>query len=319
MKPNPVGRNVADGLAAYRAGHHDGVIAFGGGSAMDAAKGIALMVGQDRPLWDFETGGDNWKRAHAKGIAAILAVPTTAGTGSEVGRAAVIIDEDTDTKRIISHPRLMPGQVICDPALTVGLPAAVTAATGMDALAHNLEAYCAPDFHPMADGIASEGVRLIKDWLPTAVRDGTNLEARSHMMAAASMGATAFQKGLGAIHTLSHPIGALYDTHHGLTNAVVMPYVLAFNRPAIEDKMARLARYIGLADASFTGALDWVMTLREEIGIPHTLAEIGVDDARIDRLAALATEDPNVASNPVPLDDAAHRTLLLASLEGRLP
>ena len=319
VKSNPVGRNVADGVAAHRAGGHDGVIAFGGGSAMDAAKGIALMVGQDRPIWDFESGGENWQRANAAGIAPIIAVPTTAGTGSEVGRAAVITNEETQAKKIIHHPKLLPGQVISDPALTVDLPRHITAATGMDALAHNLEAYCAPGFHPMAEGIALEGMRLVKAWLPTAVTDGANLRARAHMMAAASMGATAFQKGLGAIHTMSHPVGAIYDTHHGLTNAVVMPYVLTFNRPAIEEKLTRLGRYLGLPDASFVGVLDWVLGLRTEIGIPHTLAELGVDDARIDLLAELATDDPNVATNPVPLGVETHRRLFLDSLQGRLP
>ncbi|MCH7486605.1 MAG: iron-containing alcohol dehydrogenase, partial [Proteobacteria bacterium] len=261
LRPNPVGRNVTDGVAAYRSGGHDGVIAFGGGSAMDTAKAIALMAGQERPLWDFEDVGDNWRRAEVSAIAPIVAVPTTAGTGSEVGRAAVITEEDTHTKKIIFHPRMLPGVVISDPALCVGLPPHITAATGMDAFAHCLEAYSAPAFHPMADGIALEGMRLVHDWLPAAVKDGTDLAARANMMAAASMGATAFQKGLGAIHSLSHPVGAIYDTHHGLTNAVFTPYVLAFNRPAIEDRMARLARYLGLAKPSFEGVMDWVLAL----------------------------------------------------------
>ncbi len=318
VRGNPVGQNVEDGVAAYRAGGHDGVIAFGGGSALDAGKAVALMIGQERPIWDFEDVGDNWTRANADAIAAIVAVPTTSGTGSEVGRASVITNEATHEKKIIFHPRMLPGVVIADPVLTTGLPPHLTAATGMDALAHNLEAYCAPTYHPMAEGIAVEGMRLVKDWLPTAVRDGSNLEARAHMLAAASMGSTAFQKGLGAIHSLSHPLGALYDTHHGLTNAVVMPYVLAFNRPAIEDKMARLARWLGLADASFDGFQAWILDLRREIGIAHTLAEIGVDGARAGEVARMAAADPTAASNPVPLEAGPLEGLLLDCLEGRL-
>ena len=318
VRGNPVGQNVEDGVAAYRAGGHDGVIAFGGGSALDAGKAVALMIGQERPIWDFEDVGDNWTRANADAIAAIVAVPTTSGTGSEVGRASVITNEATHEKKIIFHPRMLPGVVIADPVLTTGLPPHLTAATGMDALAHNLEAYCAPTYHPMAEGIAVEGMRLVKDWLPTAVRDGANLEARAHMLAAASMGSTAFQKGLGAIHSLSHPLGALYDTHHGLTNAVVMPYVLAFNRPAIEDKMARLARWLGLADASFDGFQAWILDLRREIGIAHTLAEIGVDGARAGEVARMAAADPTAASNPVPLEAGPLEGLLLDCLEGRL-
>jgi alcohol dehydrogenase class IV len=249
IHPNPTGADVDAGLKAYREGRHDGVIAFGGGSALDVGKVIAFMSGQSRPLWDFEDREDWWTRADAAGIAPIIAVPTTAGTGSEVGRAGVIHDEEAGLKKIIFHPKMLPAIVILDPALTVGLPPKVTAATGMDALSHCIEAACAPGFHPFADGIAAEGVRLIHGWLVRAVEDGTDLDARGNMLAAAAMGATAFQKGLGATHALSHPIGALRGTHHGLTNAVLMPYVLAFNREAIEERLARLAAYIGLADA----------------------------------------------------------------------
>jgi alcohol dehydrogenase class IV len=318
VRGNPVGQNVMDGVVAYRAGGHDGIIAFGGGSALDAGKAVALMAGQVRPIWDFEDVSDNWTRADADAIAPIVAVPTTAGTGSEVGRASVITNEDTHEKKIIFHPKMLPGQVIADPALTTGLPPHLTAATGMDALAHNLEAYCAPTYHPMAEGIAVEGIRLVKGWLPTAVRDGANLEARAHMLAAASMGSTAFQKGLGAIHSLSHPLGAVYDTHHGLTNAVVMPYVLAFNRPAIEDKTARLARWLGLADASFDGFQAWILELRHEVGIAHTLAEIGVDGARAGEIARMAAADPTAATNPVPLEAGSLERLFTDCLEGRL-
>lgn len=318
LKPNPIGRNVTDGIDAYRSGGHDGIIAFGGGSAMDVAKTIALMNGQDRPIWDFEDVGDNWRRADESAIIPVVAVPTTSGTGSEVGRATAITDEDTHTKKIIFHPRMMPGVVISDPALTVGLPPHITAATGMDAFAHCLEAYFAPGFHPMADGIALEGMRLIHDWLPAAVKDGTDLTARANMMVAASMGATAFQKGLGAIHSLSHPVGAVYDTHHGLTNAVFMPYVLAFNRPAIEDRMTRLARYLGLAEHSFEGVMDWVLELRRELDIPHTAAELGVEESRIDELSEMAAKDPTAASNPVPAGAAEMKQMYLAALEGKV-
>ena len=246
VQPNPVEANVAAGVAAFKAGGHDGVVAFGGGSALDAGKLIAFMQGQTRPVFDFEDVGDWWTRADASAIAPIVAVPTTAGTGSEVGRAAVVTNEKTHTKKIIFHPQMLPKVTICDPELTVGMPPIITAGTGMDAFSHALEAYCVPSYHPLADGIAVEGVRLVKENLVAAVKDGSNIEARAHMMAAAATGATAFQKGLGAIHALSHPVGALYDTHHGLTNAVFVPYVLAFNRKAIEDKIKRLAAYIGL-------------------------------------------------------------------------
>ena len=319
VKPNPVGKNVDDGIAAYRDGGHDGVIAWGGGSGLDAAKAVALMAGQSRPLWDFEDRGDNWLRADPAGIAPIVAVPTTAGTGSEVGRASVILDESDHTKKIVFHPKMLPGIVISDPELTVGLPAHITAATGMDALAHCLEAYCAPGYHPMAEGIAVEGMRLVKEWLPKAVADGSDIEARAHMLVAASMGATAFQKGLGAIHALSHPVGALYDTHHGLTNAVVMPYVLAFNRSAIEDKLTRLAAWLDLPNPSFQSVMDWVLELREKFEMPHTLAAMGVTDERLDELSEMAAQDPTAGGNPIPVGVPEMKEMFVAAIEGRLP
>ena len=318
VRGNPVGGNVADGVAAYRENGCDGVIALGGGSGLDAGKAIALMVGQTRPIWDFEEREDWHTRVDVAGMAPVVAVPTTAGTGSEVGRAAVITDEETQTKKIIFHPNMLPATVIADPELTLGLPSHITAATGMDALAHNLEAYCAPGFHPLADGIALEGMRLVKEWLPLAVREGANLAARAHMLAAASMGATAFQKGLGAIHALSHPVGALHDTHHGLTNAVVMPYVLAFNRPAVEDRLAALARYLDLPDPSFDAVQDWVLGLRKEIGIVHTLAELGVGEEHIDRLAPMAARDPCCGGNPVPIGEPELRRLFAMAINGDL-
>lgn len=318
LRANPVGKNVSDGVTAYKAGQHDGVVAFGGGSALDVGKAVAFMSGQTRPLWDFEDIGDNWARANADAIAPIIAAPTTSGTGSEVGRVSVVTQEENHTKRLIFHPKIQPSLVIADPALTLGLPKHITAATGMDAFAHNLEALCSPMFHPQADGIAVEGIRLVKEWLPIAVKDGSNLTARAYMMAASTMGATAFQKGLGAIHSLSHPVGAVYDTHHGLTNAVFMPYVLVFNRKAVEDKIVALARYIGLKDASFKGFLDWVLALRQELGVPHTLKDLGVTDDRIEMLAEMATADPSAGTNPVPVGVKEHRVLLEMSFGGRL-
>lgn len=318
IRSNPVGADIEAGLAAYAQGGHDGIIAFGGGSALDAGKVIAFMSGQTRPLWDFEDKEDWWSRADPAGIAPIVAVPTTAGTGSEVGRAGVILDEVEGVKKIIFHPKMLPAIVILDPELTLGLPPHVTAATGMDALSHCLEAYCAPGFHPMADGIAAEGMKLIRDWLPRAFRDGGDIEGRGHMLVAAAMGATAFQKGLGGMHALSHPIGALCNTHHGLTNAVLMPYVLAFNRPAIDERLARLAAYLGLPRASFSGLLDWILQLREELAIPHALEGLGVPADRLDRIARMAEADPSAGGNPLPFDAAAARQVLEAAVEGRV-
>jgi alcohol dehydrogenase len=316
IRANPVGGNIAAGVAAYNAGHHDGVVAFGGGSALDAGKLIAFMHGQTQPLWDFEDRADWWTRADAAAIAPVVAVPTTAGTGSEVGRAAVVTQEATQIKKIIFHPGMMPRMTICDPALTVGMPPALTAGTGMDALAHCLEAYCGTAYHPLADGIALEGMRLVKENLVRAVRNGADIDARAHMMAAALMGATAFQKALGAIHALSHPIGALHDTHHGMTNAVLMPYVLNFNRPAIEDKIERLAMYLGL-EASFDGFLDWVLMLRQDAGVPPTLRGLGVSEAKAERIAAMAIEDPTAGGNPRPLDIGGARRIFRDALSGR--
>ncbi len=318
IKPNPVGRNISDGLRAFHEGGHDGVIAFGGGSAMDAGKTIAFMAGQKRPLWDFEDAGDNWKRAETENIAPVVAVPTTSGTGSEVGRATAVINEETETKVILFHPRMLPELVICDPGLVVGLPPAITAATGMDALAHSLEAFSVDAYHPMADGIALQGMRLIHDWLPVAFKEGGNLEARAHMMAAAAMGATAFQKGLGAIHSLSHPVGAVFDTHHGLTNAVFMPYVLVFNKNAINDKMAMLARFIGLKKPSFQAVLEWTLALRQNFDMPHNAADLGVAPDRIDDISRMAALDPTAPTNPVKAGVKEMRHILDAAMEGKV-
>ncbi len=318
LKPNPIGANLEAGLQAYKKGNHDGVVAFGGGSGLDMGKLIAFMSGQTRPVWDYEDIGDWWTRANPDGIAPVIAVPTTAGTGSEVGRAGVITDERTHTKRIIFHPKMMPKVVICDPALTVGMPAKITAGTGMDALSHCLEAYCAPGFHPMADGIAVEGMRLVARSLRKAVATPGDLDARADMMAAAAMGATAFQKGLGGMHALSHPVGAVYDTHHGMTNATFMPYVLEFNRPAIEERIARLGAYLGLPEPGFMGFQRFVLDLRKDVGVPHTLPELGVDDLQAGLIAEMAVVDPSASGNPVPLDLAAASAIFAAATQGRV-
>jgi alcohol dehydrogenase len=308
VQSNPTDVNLASGIDAYRAGGHDGVIALGGGSALDLGKLIAFMAGQKRPVWDFEDIGDWWSRADANVIAPIIAVPTTAGTGSEVGRAGVLTNSATHVKKIIFHPKILPTIVICDPELTVGMPSKITAGTGMDAFAHCLEAYCAPAYHPFSDGIALEGMRLVKENLERAFREPGNIEARGNMMSAAAMGAIAFQKGLGAIHALSHPAGALYDTHHGTTNAVVMPGVLRFNRSAIEPRIDRLAAYLGIA-GGFDGFFDYVLKLRSSLSIPDKLGVLGVGRDKIDEMAEMAIEDPTASSNPVPLSKTALRQL----------
>ena len=302
-------------MNVFRSGAHDGVIGFGGGSGLDLGKLGAFMAGQTRPVWDFEDIGDAWTRANADAIAPVIAIPTTAGTGSEVGRAGVLTDPATQTKKVIFHPGMLPGIVICDPALTVGLPPVITAGTGMDALAHCLEAYCAPGYHPMAEGVAVEGIRLVFENLPNVMADGSDLTARGHMMTAAAMGATAFQKGLGGMHALSHPIGALFNTHHGMTNAVVMPYVLGFNRPAIEEKIERLARWLGI-DGGFDGFLAAVLQLRARVGVPPTLAGLGVNDSKTERIATMAIHDPTAAGNPVPLTEEDAAALFRAALLG---
>ena len=318
VQGNPVGRNVDDGVALYRAGGHDGVIAVGGGSGLDVGKAIAFMSGQSRPLWDFEDVGDWWSRADPGGIAPVIAVPTTAGTGSEVGRAAVVVKEDTHEKKIIFHPRMLPVVVIADPELTVGLPAHITAATGMDAFVHCFEAYCAPGFHPMADGIALEGMRLVKDYLPRAFANGSDIEARSRMLAAASMGATAFQKGLGAVHSISHPVGAFYDTHHGLTNAVVLPYVMMFNRPAIAERMRPLARYLDLDGVGFDAVLEWTLAFRKLLGIPDGLAALGVPVDQAEVIGDHAQRDPSTGGNPRPTCAADMTAIFRAAVAANL-
>lgn len=307
VDPNPNDKNLEAGVKAFRDGGHDGVVAFGGGSGLDLGKAVAFMVGQTRPVWDFEDIGDWWTRASVEGIAPIVAVPTTAGTGSEVGRASVITNSETHTKKVIFHPKFLPAVTICDPELTVGMPKVITAGTGMDAFAHCLEAYSSPFYHPMSQGIALEGLRLVKEYLPRAYADGSDIEARANMMSAAAMGAVAFQKGLGAIHSLSHPVGAIYNTHHGMTNAVVMPPVLRFNRPAIEGKIAAAAAYLGIS-GGFDGFYDYVLQLRAELGVPDKLSALGVGTDRIDEMAAMAIVDPTAGGNPVELTlDAAKK------------
>ncbi len=318
VRPNPTAGNVAMGVEILRRDRHDGVVAVGGGSALDVGKLVAFMAGQSRPIWDFEDIGDWWTRADPAGIRPVVAIPTTAGTGSEVGRAGVVTDEATHTKKIIFHPGMMPRTAILDPSLTAGLPPHLTAATGMDALAHCLEAYCAPGFHPMAEGIAVEGVRLVFAALPRAVREGDDLEARGMMLAASAMGATAFQKGLGVVHSLSHPLGAVYDLHHGLLNGILLPYALAFNRAAIEERIRRLAAWLGL-EPRFEAFLDALLELRRTTGIPPTLAAAGVPADRLEELARMAEKDPTAASNPIPVDAAALERLYRQAIAGELP
>lgn len=315
---NPFGENVEDGVNEFKKNKCNGVIAFGGGSALDVGKGIAFMCGQNRPLWDFEDIGDYWKRADENKISPIIAIPTTAGTGSETGRALAIVNQDTGVKKIIFHPKIMPTIVILDPILTVDLPPRITAATGMDALAHNLEAFCAPSFHPMADGIALEGMRLIKNSLMIAVKDGKNLKARSDMLAAASMGSTAFQKGLGAIHSLSHPVNAQHNIHHGLSNAIFMPYVLTFNKKEISEKIISICDYLNL-NKSFESFLNWIIDLRKEFNIPHKLSDV-VDEEKLDldKLSLMAFEDPSTGGNPKKLTKEDMKIMYEHSISGEL-
>ena len=315
---NPNGKNVDDGVKVYQKNKCDGVIAFGGGSALDVGKAIAFMSGQSLPIWDFEDIGDNWKKADSDKVPPIIAVPTTAGTGSETGRASLIINQETGTKKIIFHPKILPSIVILDPNLTIGLSPKITAATGMDALAHNLEAFCSKGFHPMADGIAIEGIKLIKDSLPLAYKDGKNLEARTNMLVAATMGSTAFQKGLGAIHSLSHPVNAQFNVHHGLSNAIFMPYVLTFNREEISEKIISICDYLNL-DKSFESFMKWIMLLREEFNIPHKLSDI-IDPKKIDleKLSLMALEDPSTAGNPKKLTKKDMQIMYEYSISGEL-
>ena len=319
VKGNPTGTNVEEGVNFYKKKNCDGVIAFGGGSALDVGKAVAFMTGQTLPIWNFEDVGDNWKKANPDKIAPIIAVPTTAGTGSETGRASVILNEKTGVKNIIFHPKFLPSIVILDPLLTVELPPKITAATGMDALAHNLEAYCSPSYHPMADGIALEGMRLIKKWLLEAVKNGSNVEARMNMLTAASMGSTAFQKGLGAIHSLSHPINGLNNVHHGLSNAIFMPYVLTFNKDVIENKIIKVCEYLEMEEKSFDGFLNWILDLRKKLNIPHKLSEvIKEENFELDRLSKMALNDPSTGGNPKKLTENDMKILYQHSMSGEL-
>ena len=317
VRSNPVEANVIAGVQAFAAGDHDGVVAFGGGSALDIGKMVALMHGQHIAVFELEDVHDWWTRADASKISPVIAVPTTAGTGSEVGRAGVVTHPVTHEKKIIFHPAIMPKVAILDPELTVGLPAKLTAATGMDAMAHNLEAYCAPAYHPLSAGVALEGMRLIKDNLPQAVLNGTDLDARGNMLVASAMGAVAFQRGLGAIHALSHPFGGLYDAHHGLLNGIVMPYVVKANRRKIEPEIKRAAAYLGIK-GGFNGFLKWILALRQEIGIPHTLADIGIDTGRLDEVAAMAIKDPTAGSNPIAFTRKQYKSLAMKCVNGDL-
>ena len=315
---NPIGENIEEGVEVFKKNNSDGVIAIGGGSALDVGKAVAFMSGQNRPIWDFEDIGDYWKRANGDSIAPIIAIPTTAGTGSETGRASAIINKKTGVKKIIFHPKFLPSIVILDPILTLDLSPRLTAATGMDALAHNLEAFCAPGFHPMADGIALEGINLIKTSLMTAFNDGKNIEARQNLLAASSMGSTAFQKGLGAIHSLSHPINAKFNMHHGLSNAIFMPYVLTFNKKFIEKRISIISKFIGLEN-TFESFLDWIIKLRKELKIPHKLSElIQINPDQLEELSQMALEDPSTTTNPTKLTKEDFRKMYQYSIEGKL-
>ena len=315
---NPFGENVEEGVKEFKKNNCDGVIAFGGGSGLDVGKAIAFMSAQTRPIWDFEDIGDYWKRANNENIPPIIAIPTTAGTGSETGRASAIINKETGVKKIIFHPKFLPSIVILDPILTKDLSPRLTGATGMDALAHNLEAFCAPGFHPMADGIAIEGMRLIKKSLLNAVHNGNDLDARSDLLAAASMGSTAFQKGLGAIHSLSHPLNAKFNIHHGLSNAIFMPYVLTFNREAIEERIMSICDFLNLSK-SFNSFLEWILDLRKELEIPHKLSDvIDINKLDLDELSEMALNDPSTASNPKTLTISDMKIIYKNSISGEL-
>jgi len=315
---NPIGSNVDEGVLIFKKNNCDGVIAFGGGSGLDVGKAIAFMSGQSRPIWDFEDIGDYWKRANEKNIAPIIAVPTTAGTGSETGRASAIINKETGVKKIIFHPKFLPSIVILDPVLTVDLSPRLTAATGMDALAHNLEAFCAPGFHPMADGIAVEGIKLIKKSLLIAINNGKDLQARSDLLAAASMGSTAFQKGLGAIHSLSHPVNAQFNVHHGLSNAIFMPYVLTFNKDVIEKKIVLICNYLNI-EKDFNSFINWIIELRKDLKIPHKLSEV-LDEKKfdLDKLSQMALDDPSTGTNPKKLTKSDMKIMYEHSMSGKL-
>ncbi len=331
LKGNPLGSNVKKGVDKFKSGNFDGIIAFGGGSSLDVGKSIALQESLNRPLWDFTAGGSFWKEnSYGKSMAVnkisnpdnikpIITIPTTAGTGSETSRAAAIINDETNIKKIVFHPRMLPTLTILDPELTVGMPKFLTATTGMDALAHNLEAYCAPGYHPMADGIALEGMRLIKKWLTLAVEEGENIEARGNMLTASSMGATAFQKGLGAIHSLSHPVNSLFNVHHGLSNGIFMPYVLTFNRSTIEDKIVKACDYLEIKNASFKSFIDWTLSLREKTKIPHKLSETtDISDQDIEKMSPMALNDPCTPGNPKKLNTGDMKIMYKNSMIGKL-
>ena len=315
---NPIGENVDEGVSVFKQNKCDGVIAFGGGSGLDVGKAIAFMSGQTRPIWDFEDIGDYWTRANTESIAPIIAVPTTAGTGSETGRASAIINKETGIKKIIFHPKILPSIVILDPKLTLDLSPRLTAATGMDALAHNLEAFCAPSYHPMASGIAIEGMRLIKKSLLNVYKNGKDINARQDLLVAASMGSTAFQKGLGAIHSLSHPINALFNVHHGLSNAIFMPYVLTFNKKEIETKIISICDYLNL-EKNFKSFLNWILDLRENLNIPHKLSDVmDCSNLNLDELAKMAFDDPSTSGNPKKLKVEDLKILYKHSISGEL-
>jgi len=318
VQGNPTGKNVVDGVKYFNQSKNNGVIAVGGGSGMDTGKGIALMAKQTRPIWDFEDIGDYWTRADSDAIFPIIAIPTTAGTGSETGRAGVFTNEESKEKKIIFHPKMLPSTVILDPEVTLPLPANLTAFTGMDALAHCLEAFCSNIFHPLSQGIALEGISIVNQFLLRAFKDGNDIEARGNMLAASSMGSIAFQKGLGAIHSLSHPVGALYNTHHGLTNAVFMPYALKANKASIEKKLISISRYLGLSNQTFEGFMEWILNLRKSLSIPHTLKELIKEDIKFEQMSKMALADPSTGGNPIKFNESDFLKLYRDSYDGKL-
>lgn len=316
VKPNPCGENIENGVTVYNQGKHDGVIAIGGGSGLDAGKAIAFMCGQTESIWSYEDIGDNYLKADEQAIAPIIAIPTTSGTGSEVGRASVIVDTQTDSKKLIFHPKMLPSIVIADPQLTQGLPAPITAATGMDAFVHSLEAYCAPGFHPMADGIALQSMKLVKDNLQQATHQGSDLAARANMMVASTMGATAFQKGLGGVHALAHPLGAHYNAHHGLLNAILLPYVLKRNQAAIDTKITDIAHFLRISPATFDGFMDWLIDFEQQLNLPNNLGQIGIDTTKADLIGQQAYADPSASGNPIALTAQDYSDIFIQAVTG---
>ena len=314
ISPNPRDDEIAGGRAMFRDGGHDGIIAIGGGSGMDGGKAIALTATNDIDLWAFEfeqTPPD--MSAHAP-FPPLITIPTTAGTGAETESTAMITDTAKGMKWCIWHAELKPALALLDPEITLGLPPHLTAWTGADALVHAIEAYCVPGFHPLCDGVALEGLRLVARWLPVAVAEPGNLQARGAMLAGSCLAGVAFLKGLGMVHAVSHMVGAEYDTQHGLTNAVLLPSVLRFNAGHIEDKVTPMAQAMGLTETGFDAVHAHICALLDDIGIPKTLADIGVSEDCAARIAAKALQDSAAGTNPRPASAAEVEALVLEAI-----